>query len=206
MSDARLRELEREWGSGEHEAGARLFVELLRRDLPLPAPDREAWTALWRHVPPEVDPLRGLERAWRAGSAVAGAQLVVERLRRGPALAPSDREGWEEMWEYERVQDAQPAWRSAFLVAGCSPAPTETMWLARVDGGDWLRLRGDASCPYCSGRWSCYGEATGAASTLEGLVDLLQPDEVTGLLAVPGPTARRGRRRSERRTPRRGRA
>lgn len=268
MSDAELRRLERGWNAGEAEAGVRLVLERLRRGLPLPAPDREAWDAMWDHVKLEADPgwrsaalvtgwsgggmgswgwlarladgrwlhvrawhecwsgwdclakgrvvvtdtgleglgllldsddvlgllgaprgggddvLRSLELAWGVGDRSAGARLVVERLRRRRPLSPPDRDGWEDMFEFDRIEAPAPSWRSAGLVAGCSPAEHETTWLARLGHGRWLHVRRRHHCPICTGGWSCVGEARGRVTTLAKLGELLDADEVRGLLAT----------------------
>jgi hypothetical protein len=263
VSDAELRRLERGWDAGEAEAGARLVLERLRRGLPLPAPDLEAWKAMWDHVPLEgVDPdwrgatlvtghggetsrawawlarlddgrwlharawhecwsgweclakgrvevtdlaglallldsddvlgllgaprgggddlLRSLELAWSVSDYRAGARLVVERLRRRRPLAPPDLEGWAAMWKHERVVRADPAWRTAVPVAGCTPAPGRTVWLARLGRGHVLLLEGNHE----PGGWASGGEARGQTRKRLDLPKLLGRDVVRGLLAT----------------------
>ncbi len=102
------------------------------------------------------------------------------------AAGPSRRRiyGWEDMFEFERIEDPHPSWRSAVPVAGCSPVEHETTWLARLGHGRWLHVRGRHHCPICTGGWFCVGEAHGRVTTLAKLGGLLDADEVRGLLAA----------------------
>lgn len=131
------------------------------------------------------DALRSLELAWSAGDRTAGARLVAERIRRRRPLSPPDRDGWEDMWDFDRLEAPNPAWRSAVLVASCSPVEHETTWLARLGHGRWLHVRGRHHCQHCAGGWFCAGEAHGRVTTLAKLGEVLDGDEVRGLLAAP---------------------
>jgi len=130
------------------------------------------------------DLLRSLELAWSVGDRGAGPRLVVERLRRRRPLSPPHLDGWEDMFEFERIEDPHPSWRSAVPVAGCSPVEHETTWLARLGHGRWLHVRGRHHCPICTGGWFCVGEAHGRVTMLAKLGGLLDADEVRGLLAA----------------------
>lgn len=183
MGDAALRRLERGWAAGEHDLDVRMFVERMRRDLPLPVLGREAWTALWRRLPSDLDPRRALEGAWGAGNVVAGAQLVVERLRRGDRLARPDVEAWRLMWDWADVGDADPTWVTATLLTGSGSEVTRRWsWVARLDDGRLLHATGEHWCTHCGAGWFCSSEGAVRVVDLDELVVRLSDDEVQWLL------------------------
>lgn len=112
--------------------------------------------------------LRALERAWAGGDAGAGAQLVVEILRRGEhlRLARPDLSAWQTMWEEAPLNATAVrmnltggtngklgqavCWRDDFgaslLLAGTGTTDGADhysyAWVGKLETGEWFLVTG----------------------------------------------------------------